>query len=204
MARNQQYTPEQKAAKAAYMRAYNARKKAAETPEQKAERRAKRLVYERKRSEEKRDYLNAKQRERRAADRERFRETNRRYYRRHREKAYLASLDAGKRYRVKVRLEALRHYGGERPVCVCCGESTYEFLALDHINGGGNAHRKSIRPTSVQSMYEWARRNGYPPIFQVLCHNCNMAKGFYGECPHTVLDDAELAQIRRWNLSDLI
>lgn len=30
----------------------------------------------------------------------------------------------------------------------------------------------------------WLRRNNYPNGFQVLCHNCNMAKGFYGKCPH--------------------
>ena len=27
-------------------------------------------------------------------------------------------------------------------------------------------------------------KNYYPKNLQILCHNCNMAKGFYGECPH--------------------
>lgn len=31
---------------------------------------------------------------------------------------------------------------------------------------------------------EWQRKNNYPKGFQVLCHNCNLAKGFYGKCPH--------------------
>ena len=30
---------------------------------------------------------------------------------------------------------ALEHYGGNPPVCACCGEKTYEFLSLDHIAG---------------------------------------------------------------------
>jgi hypothetical protein len=29
--------------------------------------------------------------------------------------------------------------------------------------------------------------NEFPDGFQVLCHNCNLAKGYYGECPHNSL-----------------
>lgn len=184
MPRRQQYTAEQLAKRAKWQREYQARKRAEETPEERAERLAKKQATDTRHRQENREAYNAKQRERRAGDRERFRETNRRWYSKHHETAYLAGLDAGKRYRVKVRLESLRAYSQGDPVCKCCGETTLEFLALDHINGGGNVHRKSIRPTGVASMYEWAKRNGYPPIFQVLCHNCNMAKGFYGRCPH--------------------
>jgi hypothetical protein len=28
------------------------------------------------------------------------------------------------------------------------------------------------------------RDQGYPPGFRVLCHNCNMAIGLFGVCPH--------------------
>jgi hypothetical protein len=31
------------------------------------------------------------------------------------------------------------------------------------------------------------KRRGFPPGHQVLCHNCNMAKQFYGQCPHKKL-----------------
>lgn len=82
------------------------------------------------------------------------------------------------------RQELLRHYGGDPPACACCEESTYEFLCIDHINGGGNKHRAELRSTSGSNFYSWLRRNGFPPGFQVLCHNCNLAKGFYGQCPH--------------------
>ena len=30
----------------------------------------------------------------------------------------------------------------------------------------------------------WMIKNNFPKGFQVLCHNCNLAKGFYGKCPH--------------------
>lgn len=75
--------------------------------------------------------------------------------------------------------EAIEHYGGK---CYCCGEQTLIFLALDHIHGGGSQHRKMLgsdRPAA------WAKRNGWPPIFRVACHNCNF--GAYlneGFCPH--------------------
>ena len=77
----------------------------------------------------------------------------------------------------RLRREALAHYGGK---CACCGEKQYEFLVIDHVNGGGNKHRKSIK----NKFYDWLKQNDFPKGFQVLCHNCNMAKGFYGICPH--------------------
>ena len=27
-------------------------------------------------------------------------------------------------------------------------------------------------------------KNNFPKGFQILCHNCNIAKGHYGKCPH--------------------
>lgn len=76
------------------------------------------------------------------------------------------------------------YYGGTPPVCACCGEKEIAFLSLDHINGGGIKHRKSIGSTSGAAMYSWAIRNDFPPMFQVLCMNCNFAKGSNGKCPH--------------------
>lgn len=78
------------------------------------------------------------------------------------------------------RLITLIYYGGNPPKCFCCGESNIEFLCIDHIEGNGNSHRKSIGGT----LYEWLRRENYPKGFRVLCHNCNMSLGFYGYCPH--------------------
>lgn len=72
----------------------------------------------------------------------------------------------------------IEHYGG---ACACCGEAEYAFLALDHENGGGSAHRKEVG--SGSRMVDWIISHGFPEIFQVLCHNCNNAKS-WGRCPH--------------------
>jgi len=81
-------------------------------------------------------------------------------------------------YRQRVRKEVLDYYGGK---CACCGETEIKFLCLDHINGGGSKDHKKTE--HGQGWYFYLRR--YKPEYvQVLCHNCNMAKGFYGGCPH--------------------
>jgi len=66
--------------------------------------------------------------------------------------------------------------------CTCCGEGIMEFLTIDHIDGGGKEHRKEIGMGN--KIYHWLYKEAYPPGFQVLCFNCNCAKGIYGKCPH--------------------
>lgn len=78
----------------------------------------------------------------------------------------------------KLKRSALDAYGG--PTCACCGESEIEFLTIDHVNGGGNKHRREVR----YSMYEWLKKKGYPPGFRVLCMNCNWVTRYGQECPH--------------------
>ena len=82
-------------------------------------------------------------------------------------------------------LLVLRHYSAEEPFCACCGEKHLEFLCIDHVNGGGSQHRKQMGVG--KAIYPWLIRNNFPDGFQVLCHNCNMAKGFYGNCPHKMV-----------------
>jgi hypothetical protein len=65
------------------------------------------------------------------------------------------------------RIEALWHYG--RGKCAKCGDTTDEFLQIDHINGGGTEHRKQIG----SGIYRWLRKNQWPEGFRVLCANCN-------------------------------
>jgi hypothetical protein len=81
----------------------------------------------------------------------------------------------------ELRVAALAHYGGK---CACCGESRYEFLAIDHVGGGGCVHRKLLG--GGRMIGSWLRRNGYPDGFRVLCHNCNNAIAWYGACPHAL------------------
>ena len=81
-------------------------------------------------------------------------------------------------YRKELRIEVIKIYGGK---CVCCGENRFEFLAFDHINNDGAKHRKE---RGNMNIVEWLRKNHYPKNIQLLCHNCNLSKGFYGYCPH--------------------
>jgi Fe-S cluster biogenesis protein NfuA len=74
------------------------------------------------------------------------------------------------------RKKAIAHYGGK---CTCCGESNWAFLEFDHINNDGAEHRKIVKFNA-----EWIIQNNYPDYLQLLCANCNKAKGLYGKCPH--------------------
>lgn len=85
---------------------------------------------------------------------------------------------------VRLRFAAFVAYGGA--ICACCGATDIEFLHIDHIGGGGNAHRKRSGTRGV--IYWWLKRNHYPPGFRVLCAGCNLAMGFYGYCPHQRFD----------------
>lgn len=94
--------------------------------------------------------------------------------------ARIRSRRLGKRWRVKMRMMALRRYGGNPPKCRCCGESNIEFLGIDHIGGRGGVHRKQIG----SHLAERLGRMGWPSGYRVLCHNCNLSRGYYGYCPH--------------------
>lgn len=73
----------------------------------------------------------------------------------------------------------LAHLGGK---CACCGERTFEFLALDHVNGNGAEER---RLTHQRNIVRKILNTTPPPAdYRLLCHNCNLAYGFYGYCPH--------------------
>lgn len=106
----------------------------------------------------------------------------RRRYWKHRDKALLQS----KEYWKKQRLIVLEHYGGSPPKCDCCGEKTYEFLALDHVNGKGRKDRlmASKGYGGSQHLHRQLIKSGFPKGFRVLCHNCNCSRGYYGFCPH--------------------
>lgn len=81
-----------------------------------------------------------------------------------------------------IRLAAFEAYGGHK--CKCCGEDVYEFLCLDHINNDGRKHREEVGANGT-SFYYHLKKRGFPDVgLQILCHSCNMAKQFYGTCPH--------------------
>jgi hypothetical protein len=80
--------------------------------------------------------------------------------------------------RLKDRLAAIGKYGG---ACACCGEATYEFLAVDHVGGvkpgGWPAHGDEL----YRRLAAEPKRNDY----RVLCHQCNFSYFINGQrCPH--------------------
>ena len=92
----------------------------------------------------------------------------------------------GKQYRKSLKVQAFQAYGGAN--CACCGENHIEFLSIDHMNGGGNEHRRQIGLKAAHP-YKWLKDHNYPSGFRVLCMNCNFALGAFGYCPHGKLEE---------------
>lgn len=71
--------------------------------------------------------------------------------------------------RVRNRGLVFDHYGR---VCQC-GCSNPQYLTIDHVHGGGKAHRDQIGGSST-SLYKWLVRNNFPIGFRTLCFNCQI------------------------------
>lgn len=88
-----------------------------------------------------------------------------------------------------MRLECLQHYSGEVPSCACCGETEIVFLHIDHIDGNGADHRRTLKSElgyypGGNNLPYWLKKNNWPEGFQILCANCNLAKRVNNICPH--------------------
>jgi len=70
------------------------------------------------------------------------------------------------------RMKSLIHYSNGSPKCANCGVEDERVLTFDHLNNDGKKHRKEVG----LSMVYWMVKNNFPPIFQVLCQNCNWLK----------------------------
>jgi hypothetical protein len=80
-------------------------------------------------------------------------------------------------YNLRLKLEGIAAYGGK---CACRGESRVQFMTLDHING----REPGDRFTGAGS-WRLLKALGWPmDNYQLLCFNCNCAKGYFGQCPH--------------------
>jgi len=81
-------------------------------------------------------------------------------------------------HKKRIKEEVFEVYG---KTCKCCGEENPAFLTMDHIDGGGTAHRKS----GASDIYKWLRSNRFPSGYQILCFNCNCGRSVNGGiCPH--------------------
>lgn len=82
------------------------------------------------------------------------------------------------RYRQTIKLEVMQHYSGKViPECANpYGQHKEPYtdiraLSIDHIEGGGTRHLKTIG-SGTGKFYAWLKRNHFPPNFRVLCMNC--------------------------------
>jgi hypothetical protein len=105
------------------------------------------------------------------------------------------------------RLNILLHYSkyisnSNIPCCNCCGENSHvDFLTIDHIAGKNqmDSEPKLIKlgyssKLKGKGLINWIIENNYPKGFQILCHNCNVAKGLIGNdntCTHETIHQEE-------------
>lgn len=81
-----------------------------------------------------------------------------------------------KRHALQLKMEVLTHYSMGAPCCARCGMADIDVLCIDHIEGGGAAHRRDSRLVGRVAFYYFLRRQGYPGGYQILCYNCNRKK----------------------------
>lgn len=75
-----------------------------------------------------------------------------------------------------------KSYGGK---CSCCGETNSKFFTIDHVNNDGHIQRKEGIYTSGSQFYRDIIKQNFPPIYQILCFNCNLGRARNGGvCPH--------------------
>jgi HNH endonuclease. len=135
-----------------------------------------------------------------AEHKEQFKEYNRRYYEKNTGKVLAHNKKNARKYYLKdkanriqqvrqwqgkVKQEVMVHYSHGKVKCNCCGEAEPKFLTIDHID----PTTKTNKSDSGNNLWGRLRREGFPEGYQVLCYNCNGAKGRYGVCPHTYNKD---------------
>jgi hypothetical protein len=113
-------------------------------------------------------------RRRRASNPEAERETEREYRRQWRaanpEASQRLTRESMRRQHAAHRDVVFDHYGR---ACACCGSEVKP--TIDHVDGGGRAHRAQIGHGSG-NLYRWLVANDFPDGFQALCYPCNRSK----------------------------
>jgi len=91
----------------------------------------------------------------------------------------------------KRKLLVYTQYSNGIPKCACCGIIRIEFLTIDHIIPKRKMENdpKMIKigfkfTRKAAPLNQWLVTNNFPKGFQILCWNCNFAKGVMGKCPH--------------------
>lgn len=89
---------------------------------------------------------------------------------------------------------------GDKCACPPCGTTDFDFLTVDHINGGGEKDRDEIGHGAT--WYKWIIENNFPKTLQLLCANCNLSKLRNGQCHHLSACSSPHAPLSpAWNAS---
>ena len=75
----------------------------------------------------------------------------------------------------------LAQYGHGNIACVQCGESDLRCLSIDHVNGNGAKHRRSLGNRGGIVFYKWLKKERFPIGYQTLCMNCQFKRNNYTE-----------------------
>lgn len=67
--------------------------------------------------------------------------------------------------------------------CNCCGETMLQFMTVEHKPGTRKKYGHNHKFSGV-NLYRWIIKNKFPSDFEILCMNCNFARGIFGKCPH--------------------
>ena len=89
-----------------------------------------------------------------------------------------------RRYEMSIRRKLLSVLG---TCCACCGEDEPAFLTLDHVGGGGEAHRRRVSPKSHNVRHVYMEALSDPlkhEKYRILCWNCNCSTSGGRKCPH--------------------
>jgi hypothetical protein len=124
---------------------------------------------------------------------EKYRKKSNEWYHAHREQVskkrkenWVAISNQRKSLLLARRKIIFEHYG---KCCNCCGLTDERFFTVDHVfSGKRNPIAKNINGKRVQrdplALYKRIIEAGFPKDYQILCMNCNWAKGVFGICPH--------------------
>lgn len=106
--------------------------------------------------------------------------------RRRKETKYEENLVAKRnlRYIRKLKVDVMTVYSKGKPNCSCCNYDNMDGLSIDHIIG--RKQQGHTREFGSTQLHQYLKRERFPKEFQVLCINCNSAKGKLGQCPHKI------------------
>jgi hypothetical protein len=72
----------------------------------------------------------------------------------------------------QIKKDVLTHYGNGKCACVICGFDKLPALSIDHIDGGGNEHRRQLNIGAGIRFYLHLKKDNYPDGYRTLCQNC--------------------------------